>query len=173
MDCMINIKTVIIIILMNLITNNICAQLPYECSSIDSIYVLSIEFDIETPISVSKTRFEEYLYQDGKYDIVTDRNKINKICKILSNLMPLSPDSMSCNYNTQKILIDKQRVPRFIDIDTLNIRTLLVLQIQNKQVLIWIGTFYTEIACERYITSEDLYSYIYNYKYSHILQRKE
>ena len=60
MDCMINIKTVIIIILMNLITNNICAQLPYECSSIDSIYVLSIEFDIETHISVSKTRLEEY-----------------------------------------------------------------------------------------------------------------
>ena len=101
---MINIKKGIIIFLMSLITNNICAQLPNECSSIDSIYVLSIDFDIETPINVSRKRFEEYLHQDGKYDIVTDRNKINKICKILRNLVPISPDSISCNYNKQKIL---------------------------------------------------------------------
>lgn len=166
---MIYIKTVIII-MMSLIANIICAQLPNECSSIDSIYILSIDFDIETPISVSRTRFETYLHQDGKYDIVTDRNKINKIYKILRDLKPLSPDSMNCNYNKQKILIDKQGVPRFIDTDTLNIRTLLVLQIHNKQVLVWIGAFYTEIACKKYFTSDDLYSYIYNYKYSHIIE---
>lgn len=168
---MMNFKT-LIIFLMSLIINNVSAQIPDNCSSIDSIYVLSIEFDLETPISVSRTRFEEYLYQDGKYDIVTDRNKINKICKILRNLMPLSPDNINCNCNKQKIIIDKRGIPRIIDSDALDIRTLLVLQIQNKQDLIWISRSSTEIDCKMYLTSESLYSYMYNYKYSYIIKKQ-
>ncbi|MEG1378610.1 MAG: hypothetical protein RSC75_03185, partial [Bacteroidales bacterium] len=79
---MMNFKT-LIIFLMSLIINNVSAQIPDNCSSIDSIYVLSIEFDIDFAFSLTRVRFKEYFYNDGKYDIVRDRDKINEICKLL------------------------------------------------------------------------------------------
>ena len=76
----------------------------YQCQmrliffpSVDSIYVLSIKFDIDFPFSLTRERFGEYFYDDGKYDIVTDRNKINEICKLLKDLKPLSTDNIKCN----------------------------------------------------------------------------
>ena len=72
----------------------------------------------------------------------------------------------------QKIIIDKRGVPRIINSDALDIRTLLVLQMQNKQELIWISRPTTEIDCKMYLTSKSLYSYMYNYKYSHLIKRK-
>lgn len=168
---MMNFKT-LIIFLMSLIINNVSAQIPDNCSSIDSIYVLSIEFDIDFAFSLTRVRFKEYFYNDGKYDIVRDRDKINEICKLLKDLKPVATDNINCNCNKQKIIIDKRGIPRIIDSDALDIRTLLVLQMQNKQDLIWISRSSTEIDCKMYLTSESLYSYMYNYKYSYIIKKQ-
>lgn len=168
---MINIK-ILTTFLMSLIINNVSAQIPDNCSTIDSIYVLSIEFDIDFPFSLARVRFKDYFYNDGKYDIVRDRDKINEICKLLKDLKPMPTDNIKCDCNKQKIIIDKRGVPRFIDSDTLDIRTLIVLQMQNKQDLIWVSRSTTEIDCKMYLTSESLYSYMYNYKYSHIVKNK-
>ena len=164
-------KKILIVFLMSLMIHNVSAQIPDKCSDIDSIYVLSIEFDLDFASTLTRERFKESFYNEGKYDLVRDRDKINEICKLLTDLIPISIDSISCDCNKQRIIIDKRGIPRFIEWDKLDVRTLLVLHMQNsKQALIWISRSSIEIDCKLYHISDSLYSYIYNYKYSHIIK---
>lgn len=153
--------------IIGLIFGNVNAQIPSDCSAIDSIYIISIDFDAYYIVSVPRERFEEYLYSHGEYDILKERDKIDDIYKLIKDLKLVFPSNISCDSNYKKIFIDKRNVPRFIDTDPLDIRSLVVLEVQNKQVLIWVSQFYTEIGCKRYITSDKLYSYLkeYNYRY--------
>lgn len=159
-----NIK-ILLTCIISLIFGNVNAQIPSNCSAIDSVFIFSIDFDAYYIVSVPRTKFEEYLYSHGKYDILKDRDKIDDVCKLIKDLKPVFPSNLSYSSNYKKIIIDKRNVPRFIDTDPLDIRSLVVLEVQNNQVLIWISQMYTEIGCERYFTSDQLYSYLRDYNY--------
>ncbi len=161
-------KKILIAFLISLVAQNISAQIPYKCSDIDSIYVLSIDFDIEYYIPLTRWEFKEEFYIDGKYDIVIERDKIKEIYNLFEGLTPISTDDETCDCNKLKVIIDRNGIPQIYQWDSIDVRTLLVLYMQKKQALIWISPPTTEIDCQMYSTSYTLRSYISNYKYKYI-----
>lgn len=163
-------KKILIIFLMSFLIHNISAQIPEQCSEIDSVYVLGMKRGFSRTFKVSREKFQEEFYKLGKFDIIRDREKINEICEILKDLTPISPEEITCDCNKQKIRIDKRGIPRFMEWDTLDVRGLIVLHVQNQQALIWISQATTEIDCQMYHSSDTLQSYFNNYKYKYRIE---
>lgn len=157
----------IIIFLVAITCNNLNAQIPDLCYKIDSIYILSIDYNVFFSVNVPRAKFEDYLSDMGKFDIVRDHDKIEDICKILNDLTP--DESNNCKPTIK--VITKHGIPRFIDTDIIDVRSLLVLYMQNNQTLVWTGLRFTEYDCKLYYTSEKLYSYLENYKYKYSFEK--
>ena len=163
-------KKILIAFLISLVVQDISAQIPYKCSEIDSIYVLSIEYHTDFCIPLYKRRFQEELHYDGMYDIVSDRDKIKKIYNLLNGLIPINRMS-DCN-ELEVISWRRSGVPAITENEHIDIRTLLVLCNQNKQTMVWISAPATEIDCKIYYSSDSLRSFISDYEYKHYYERK-
>ena len=153
----------IIIFLVTIMCNKINAQTPDLCSKIDSICILSLDLDAFYATNMTRFDFERQLLGYGKFDIVKDRDKIEDICTLLNDLNPY--ESCDCKSNINVII--HRGVPRLFYNDiTIDVRSLLVLYMQNTQTLVWVGVL-TEYDCKLYGTSEKLYSFLRDYKHKY------
>ena len=150
--------------------NKINAQTPDLCSKIDSICILSLNNDVSYAVSVPRAKFEDYWHDQGAFDFVKDRDKIEDICTLLNDLTP-SYESFDCGPNKKVSIIDGY--PRFVDTDIIDVRSLLVLYMENTKTLVWVGQGLTGYECNLYYTSEKLYSYLEKYEYKYYFEKRK
>ncbi|MDD2961264.1 MAG: hypothetical protein PHR45_04190 [Muribaculaceae bacterium] len=131
-------------------------------SSVDSILVKYITWDLFTPVTIGREYFESHWKAEGKQTQIIKEDS----SKILITYLNLLKFKKNLRINTNELLLNSNITPDgkslfWIGKDNNDIRVQLVIYNKSgEKEIIWIGYFFTDIGRERYETSQELIDFI-------------